>query len=82
MAESAADNAVRYALSRAREAANRMRLGHYDSDGFAAGYAFGNACGQLLVAEHDMRADPLLAQAARNEIQFLLVGGYVERGRA
>lgn len=82
MAESAADIAVRYALFRARQAANRMRLNCTDPDGGLRGYELGNACGQLLVAEHDMRADPLLVEAARNEVKFLLIGGYVERGRA
>lgn len=77
-----ADAAVRYALNSARRDANFMRLNRVELDSFGTGYTYGNVCGQLLVAEHDMRADPLLAQAARNEIQFLLVGGYVERGRA
>jgi len=62
--------------------AESMRLNCTDPDGWLAGYAFGNACGQLLVAEHDMHADPLLVEAARNEIHFLLIGGYVERGHA
>ena len=77
-----ADSAVRFALNSAREAANRMRLGRTDPHGWLAGYEFGNACGQLLVAQHDMGADPILAQAAWNEINFLLISGYVERGHA
>ena len=77
-----ADSAVRFALNGAREGANRMRLDRIDQAGWLAGYELGKAVGQLLVAQHDMGADPLLAEAVRNEIKFLLIRGYVERGHA
>ncbi len=78
-----AETVVRYALGQARRAANNMRLNALNPDGWFAGYEFGSTMGQLMVAQYDMDADPMLVQSARNEIGFLLVaGGYLKRSHA
>ncbi len=72
--ESTGDHAVRYALQSARNMAGLYRLrGWTCDDRFDLGYVLG----QLLVAQFDMRADPLLVAAAKNECRFLL-GSYLD----
>lgn len=63
-----AEKVVRYALHYTRAGANRNRLAGL---GHVSDYFVGSVDGQLLVAEFDLHADPVLIQAARNEHHFL-----------
>ena len=76
-----ANDVVSLARDQARHAAHRARLAGRDPDGWLLGYELGHVLGQILVAQHDMGASPILAQAARNEAKFLL-GDYQERRHA
>ena len=58
---------VRRVLSCARSEANSRRLRGLDDDRFSRGMGFG----KITVASVYLDADPLLAQAARNELHFL-----------
>lgn len=65
--EEIAESVVRFALHDMRRDANRRRL-----LGLGASlYQIGSVEGQLLVAQFDLRADPVLIQAAQNEVRFL-----------
>jgi hypothetical protein len=62
------NNAARYALRSARTYAIEGRLHGWEFDPWRKGSLFG----QLLVAKHDLWADPLLVMAVENEIRFLI----------
>lgn len=62
-----AENVLLYALRDMRRDANKRRLVGLDG----SPYRVGLADGHLLVAEYDLRADPVLVQAVRNEVRFL-----------
>lgn len=71
----AGNKAALFALRDIRQYANFCRIsGHSTPSDWYRGFAQG----QVLVAQHDMRADPVVVQAVDNEVEFLC-GDYSRR---
>ncbi len=66
--DSPAKRTLAFALRRARQESNRARLYGCRVDDFSAG----SVHGQILAAQFDMGADPVMTQAVRNESEFLM----------
>lgn len=71
----AGNEAALFALRDIRRYVNMCRIGGF---GTLSDWYRGFAQGQLLVAQHDMRADPVVVQAVENEVEFLC-GDYSRR---
>lgn len=64
----AGNDAALFALRDVRRYVNMCRI---SGPGILSDWYRGFAQGQLLVAQHDMRADPVVVQAVENEVEFL-----------